>query len=401
MVLFLSPVKKTAMLKRLLTSLTFLFVSFAQLRAQTPIVLGQTGLLHSSILKEDRTYRVSLPASYSWAEDRRYPILYVLDGEEQFVHTASSASFLANQGEVPEMIVIGIDSTVRIRDFTQTDWPQAWVGGGGAADFKRFLSQEFIPNIERIYRTNGFRVLSGHSAGGQFVLYCLTAEPSLFQAYMALSPSLDWDNHLPQRSLEGFFDATRSLKAFLYVAHSDDSGQALADDDRLVLTLKTKSPAGFRWYSAAFPDETHTSMALLAQLDGLRRLYDGYRLHRDFLDKGLAYAEQHFAIVSKTVGYPIPIPEDVINGLAYNALEQGKTDEALALFKRNVQGNPNSANAFDGLADGYQKAGQMKDAAAASDKAAELAVKFGNPNQSYFVRQAKKRKAQLGQNPTN
>ena len=386
------------MLKRLLLS-TFLFVTFAHLSAQTQIVLGQTSLLHSAILREDRTYRVSLPASYSWAEDRTYPVLYVLDGQEQFAHTASSAGFLADHGEIPEMIVIGIDSTVRIRDFTQTDWPQAYVGGGGAGNFKRFLSQEFIPSVEKTYRTNGFRVLSGHSAAGQFVLYCLTSEPALFQAYMALSPSLDWDNHLPQRSLESSFEATRSLKAFLYVARSDDSGQALADDERLVQTLKTKSPAGFRWYSAAFPEETHTSMALLAQIDALRRLYDGYRLHPDLLDKGFAFAEQHFATVSKTVGYSIAIPEDVINDLGYAALQQGKTEEALALFKRNVEANPNSANAFDGLADGYEKAGLMNEAATASDKAAELAVKFGLPNQSYFVEQAKKRKAQLGQAP--
>ena len=85
------------------------------------------------------------------------------------------------------MIVVAVASTVRIRDFTQTDWPTAWVGGGGAGNFKRFLSTA-LPWVDRTYRTDGFRALSGHSAGGQFVLYCLTAEPALFQAYIALSP---------------------------------------------------------------------------------------------------------------------------------------------------------------------------------------------------------------------
>jgi uncharacterized protein len=80
-----------------------------------------------------------------------------------------------------------IASTVRVRDFTQTDWPQAWIGGGGAGNFKRFLSSELIPEIEQRYRADGYGILSGHSAGGQFALYCLTAEPALFHAYIALS----------------------------------------------------------------------------------------------------------------------------------------------------------------------------------------------------------------------
>jgi uncharacterized protein len=128
-------------------------------------------------------------------------VLYLLDGKSHFLHTSGAVDYLSALGDIPEMIVVAIDSTVRIRDFTQTAWATAWVGRGGAANFKRFLSTEFIPTIERAYRTDGFRVLVGHSAGGQFVLYCLTAEPFLFQAYMAFSPSLDRDDNLPQKSL--------------------------------------------------------------------------------------------------------------------------------------------------------------------------------------------------------
>ena len=121
------------------------------------VVIGETQNIHSSVLNEDRTYRVYLPDSYRWAKDRHYPVLYLLDGQTEFVHTASSVDYLAAQGEIPEMIVVAIDSTVRVRDFTQTDWPSHWIGGGGAADFKRFLSTELIPTVDRTYRTDGFR----------------------------------------------------------------------------------------------------------------------------------------------------------------------------------------------------------------------------------------------------
>ena len=377
------------MVHRALASSLVLMSLGTAARAEGPIVMGETRRIHSAVLKEDRVYRVSLPESYGWAKDRRYPVLFLLDGQTHFLHTAGSVGYLAQQGEIPEMIVVAIDSTVRIRDFTQTDWPSVWVGGGGAGNFKRFLSSELIPDVDKNYRSDGFRVLSGHSAAGQFALYCLTSDPSLFRAYFAISSSLDWDNNLPQRSLEQSLKATRELNAFLYVARSDDSGRPLADYERLVETLKANSPQGFRWHDRAYPDETHGSVALLAQIDALRQLYAGYRFHPDMAAKGLPFAEQHFRDVSKTVGWPLAVPEGVINDLGYAALSGGKTQDAISLFRRNVEANPNSANAHDSLSDGYAKAGMWKDAARAADRAAALAVEFDHPNRAHFIDRAK------------
>lgn len=363
--------------------------------AAAQIVMGQTDSLHSSVLQEVRNYRVSLPQSYAWASDRRYPVLYLLDAQSEFIHTAASVGYLADHGEIPEMIVVGIDSTVRVRDYTQTDWPKAWVGGGGAHNFKSALSNEIIPTIEQKYRTDGFRILSGHSAGGQFVLFCLTSEPSLFRAFFALSPSLDWDNNLPQRSLEKAFKLTRKLDAFVYIARSDDAGRPLKDYQQLEQTFKTRSPKGLRWNSQAFPKETHAGMPLLAQIDALRHLYQGYRFHDDMVAKGFDYAQQHFRRVSKTVGWPLNIPESVINEFAYNALSEGKIHKATELFKRNTQDNPNSANAWDGLADAYAKAGHLTLAVQASDRAVALASQYANPHLENFIAQAKKRIVQI------
>lgn len=228
------------------------------------IVTGQKNVVHSEILNEDRDYQLYLPASYQWALDRKYPALYLLDGESNFLHTAGSVSFFSAAGEIPEVIVAAVTSTVRIRDFTQTDWSWHWIGGGGAKNFKCILALELIPKIEKDYRTNGFRILSGVSASGQFALYTLTSEPSLFNVYFAISPSLDWDNDLPQRSLEESYEHRDSLKAFLYFAWSDDFGSALADDLRLRETLEAKSQKEFRWAAKGFPDETHMSITLLA-----------------------------------------------------------------------------------------------------------------------------------------
>lgn len=359
---------------------------------QEHVVIGQKQVIHSKILREDRSYQIYLPESYNWALDRSYPVLYVLDGESHFLHTVGSVNYLSSHGEIPELIIIAITSTVRIRDFTQTDWSSHWIGGGGANNFKSFLSEELFPKIDKEFRTNGFRILSGHSASAQFVLYCLTSQPSLFNAYFAISPSLDWDNNLPQRSLEESFIKADSLRSFLYVARSDDFGEALADYTRLVETLELHSPKGFRWISDAFPDETHISIPLLAQINALRQVYNGYRLHNDLLFNGIKYAEKHFQEVSGLVGYEIQIPEHIINNFGYEALENGEVQEAIILFKRNIEQNPNSANAFDSMADAYEEAGMWDEALTSSEKAVELARKYNNPNLSYFIEHAKKLK---------
>jgi predicted alpha/beta superfamily hydrolase len=353
---------------------------------QDPVVIGQKKVIHSSILKEDRTYQIYLPQSYGWALDRNYPVLYVLDGESNFIHTTATVDFLSSASEIPELIVVAITSTVRIRDFTQTDWSSHWIGGGGANNFKNFLSKEFIPEIEKDYRANKFRILSGHSAGGQFVLYSLTSEPSLFNAYFSISPSLDWDNNLPQRSLEESFQHTDSLKAFLYFAWSDDLGQSLANDQRLLETLETKSPSKFRWVGKGFPEETHVSVTLPAHIDALRQLYAGYRLHDDLLVNGFNFAEKHFEEVSNKVGYTIPVPEEVINNFGYEALNSGNIQAAMDFFKRNIDQNPNSANAFDSMADAYEEAGMWDEALKSSERAVKLANKYGDPGLNNFIK---------------
>lgn len=357
---------------------------------QAKVVIGQKQVIHSNILNENRTYQIYLPQSYQWASDRSYPVLYLLDGEYNFLHTAGSVSFLSSQGEIPELIIIAITSTVRIRDFTQTDWPTMWIGGGGAKNFKSFLSEELIPKIEKDYRTNNFRILFGHSASGQFALYTLASEPSLFNAYFAISPSLDWDNNLPQRSLEESFKTKDSLKAFLYFAYSDDFAEALDQDLKLVETLKTHSPKGFRWVGKGFPDETHGSVTLLAQIDALRQLFSGYRFHNDLLGKGLKFAEKHFQEVSKRLGYTIPVPEEIINNFGYEAIDNGNIQEAILIFKRNIEQNQNSANAYDSITDAYEKAGMWHEAIESSEKAVELANKNDDPKLSYFIEHAKK-----------
>jgi hypothetical protein len=134
--------------------LSLLLIYFSTSIADAQVVVGQTHGIHSAVLKEERKYRVYLPDSYAWAKDRRYPVLYLLDAESQFLHTAASVDYLASHGEIPELIVVGLDSTVRVRDFSPTGLARSmgWRRGAAISNASCPLSS-FRPSSERTVQT--------------------------------------------------------------------------------------------------------------------------------------------------------------------------------------------------------------------------------------------------------
>ena len=176
---------------------------------------------------------------------------------------------------------------------------------------------------------------------------------------------------------------------FLYFAYGDDAGQALADDRELETALG-QAPPSLRWKARAYPGETHSSLPLVAQIDALRSLYEGYRYHNDWLGRGAAAADAHYAALSTRLRWPVPTPEHVLNSLGHEALRKNRKAEAIRLFERSTSTNPGSAAAYDGLAEAYAKAGRRSDASKAAATAARIASDPGHPNHPYYRENAKK-----------
>jgi len=261
---------------------------------------------------------------------------------------------------------------------------------GGGPNFKRFLAKELIPAIERDYRSDRYRVLMGHSLAGLFTLYALSDEPMLFRAWLVTSPTLDWDDGYALRTIKPDFGKAIKRPGFLYLARPDDSGKPLEAFDAIVAPVKRHAPAALRSHASAYPDEMHVTVPLLADIDVLRQLYAGYRLHPDQMQKGIAYSQTHFAAVSRKLGHEFPMPESVANELGYAALGEDHVVEAIALFERNTRNFPDSANAADSLSDAYAKVGRWKDARDSEARAVAIATKQHDSNLPYFQKQLEK-----------
>ena len=171
------------------------------------IVIGLIGTIQSKILNEQREVWVYVPKSASDTNfsKQSYPVVYLLDGELFFSSVVGMIQSLSSAYVCPEMIVIGILNTDRTRDLTPTHMDSWQVMGlvldsdvcknsGGGEKFISFIEKELIPYIDSLYPTASYRILIGHSFGGLTVMNTLIYHPNLFKAYVAIDPTMSWDN---------------------------------------------------------------------------------------------------------------------------------------------------------------------------------------------------------------
>lgn len=236
----------------------------------------------STKLGEARSYLVHLPDSYRREPQRRYPVIYVLDGGSQGAHTAASAALMARIAIMPEAIVIGIPSVSsehRQRDYTPPGMRQDLEtkdSAPGAGDrFLAFLRSELIPDVERNYRATDTRVLAGHSRGGLFVLYALSADPSLFRGYIANSPALWRDDNRMLSRLDDFVVSQRQTDARLFLSLGTAENDKMTHAFGLALRkLRAHAPPVLCWHAQFTPDAGHNDNAALATPTGLRWTFD-------------------------------------------------------------------------------------------------------------------------------
>lgn len=171
--------------------LLFSTIAIAQTRPATDSLVFTE--FYSKILAENRRVIIHLPLNYTKEPNKKYPVMYVLDGGSQDIHTSDKAAVLAWAGNIPECIVVGILNTKTSRNtdqtppFMQTETDNTNSPFGSADRFLFFIEQELIPKIDSNYRVNGTKSITGHSRGGLFVLYTLLEKPMLFNARFCYS----------------------------------------------------------------------------------------------------------------------------------------------------------------------------------------------------------------------
>jgi|SRR5689334_538776 len=379
---------------RLLSSLAVLLLITAAAIAQPPTGTVKRFAIKSTVLGEERIILVRTPVGYE-TNKLSYPVLYMTDGDAHMSHTASTIEFLTQNGRIPELIVVGVTNTDRTRDLTPAksrDKDAAgnlqWPTSGGADNFLKFFETELIPEVEKQFRVQPYRIFAGHSLGGLFAIHALITKPGLFNSYVAVSPSLEWENSEALKRAETFFKNQKELKVTLFVSIGNEPGAHGEDFDKLKALLAKSNVKDFEWQAERMMDEDHGSVVLRSHYFGLRKVYEGWQGPRDLKSGavlgGLKGADAHYKKLSERFGYSIPTPENLINQMGYQFLFDRKPDEAIAVFKANVERYPASANVYDSLAEAYERGGRIDLAEPLYDKARTLGEQNDDPNAAVY-----------------
>ena len=272
------------MIQRVVQLLFVLAVFGASAGAQgepSPLVLGETFRLHSEVLGEERVINVYRPPGAEPGE--ALPVLYMPDGGvgEDFVHIAGLLQISAMNGTMRPFLLVGIENTERRRDLTgptevESDRNIAPRVGGSAA-FRSFFRDELMPEIERRYATTGERAIVGESLAGLFVVETLLLEADLFDTYVAVDPSLWWNDEGLVAEASGLLrarqeDAEDDFHKTLFLANADDSGEIAEATGRLTRSLRgsAEDVPGLEWHHVEFLDETHRTIYHPAAMRGFR-----------------------------------------------------------------------------------------------------------------------------------
>jgi len=162
----------------------------------------------SRLLEDHHDLIVYLPPTYKAEVDRRFPVLYMQDGQNLFDPETSfipgnywrmgeTADALIEAGAIEPMIIVGIYNVgvKRIDEYTPVEDKR--LGGGQADAYGRMLVEELKPFIDQQYRTLPGAEncgMGGSSLGGLVTLYLGLRYQAVFSRLAVISPSVWWRN---------------------------------------------------------------------------------------------------------------------------------------------------------------------------------------------------------------
>lgn len=367
--------------------------------------VGVLDSLYSKILNESRKIYVQLPASYTPEKNQKYPVVYILDGE-MFLPTVNDLQNYYSGGFTPEMVLVGISNDKnRVRDLTTSSITTKYgmpfnEKNGEANNFRKFIETELIPFIENKYPVNNYRTLIGHSYGGLFTISTLINQPNLFANYLAIDPSLDWDDQKLLKEAREIISTRKYENKALFMSLSGQlhmqNSQITIDNvmqDTTDFTLfarsniafsklikqNAKNGLSFEW--KFYPRDIHGTIPFPSIMDGLISLFEWYQMENtDKINSFETPKEELFSIIKhrekklkEHFGYSEPpYPEELLNMSGYMNMDMQQPEKAKMYFELATEYYPESANAYDSMADYYEAQGDFANAIKYVAKAFEL-----------------------------
>lgn len=328
--------------------------------------------IFSEVLNEELSIFIQLPLFYKENHTYRYPVLYLLDAPVGITLNSGILDPLVGYNNAPQFIIVGLSSNNRDRDFTPSKDENYGAGTGGADTYLRFIETEAIPFVEENFRTEGFRVFSGHSYGGLLITYAFYAKPNLFNAHFAFSPSLFWDDLSVAKSLVSFTNKQQKHHNMLYINIGNEGnpesesaeGKGMLEGVKYIdKGLRQGAPTRLRYKIDYYPEEPHQVTQIIGTYKALRHLYPSWDIPYKAYLSGYEAVAAHFASLSEMYGYTIQAKDWQLSDAAnYELGERNNPAEAIKYMQAALAQHPDSIGYKSTLAMAYEKNGELSKA---------------------------------------
>jgi len=304
-----------------------LLLSFSSLKAfnNDEIVIGKYINIYSEELEEMRTVLISLPDDYGKTSDC-YPLLFVLDGSVEAMIEAKADLQMAKYCYSPEMIIVAIKNTDRLRDMLP--------GSGSANKFLKFITAELFPFIKNEYRVDeNQRILYGGSNAGLFTIFSFLDNPDNFTGYIASSPTICHRKNLMMEKVKDLAQKDIIINKFVYIIYGDIDYPEVTDTLTVFLPyMRALQQKGLRLKVEYLPEDGHVPFGSLQF--GLMAMYNGYSYPSDKLEReGLDSIKAYYDRYSKRVGYIQKPPKQKILFMGQEMMKRSNYGEAANIFK--------------------------------------------------------------------
>ena len=284
----------------------------------------------SSILGETRRINVALPPSFpQTAGDRRYPVAIVFDGESNITPTAIVSDELSRNGLIPELIVVAIENTNRIRDLTP---PGLSVSGSdlnqGGDRFLDFIERELLPAVDRQFRGGEPRILIGHSSGGILASYAAATRP-LYRGVISIDAPMTLSDNWLVRKLSG---RTQSIP-LRYAAYDARFGWP----DSSWNAFSTSAPASWLTRRERLRLEGHETVVMQATYLGLREIFSDYS-RLAVQDMPAKQVLSHYEEVGRALGTSVVPPRRILRDLIARLTSETRGTEARQAYRQLASG---------------------------------------------------------------
>ena len=321
-------------------------------------------------------FNVQLPQGYAAKTEKRYVLMFNFHPYSN-TYLSGMHDWMSHNGEWPWL------ETIIVTPQTGNQSAQLFDRSGVTTPLLDFFEDVLLPAIDKRYRTNGFRIISGFRVDGSIVLSALLHKPSMFNAYFAISPELKNDMAGVMSSLSKRLEGLDTTPRLLIVSHGGSVKERHQVDeyDSLAHQLANHAPRSLEWHVKDYSEHYFMSLPLVTVIAGIETLFDdihsGLPADSAISQAGPESIVRHYQYLSEQkYGFEVS-PKRSLTNLGNSQLDHSLRD-GLAVFNVIAKRYPDDAYSYHNIAKAYARYGHYEQAITFQQQAVDLTSSITN-----------------------